>query len=126
PEAELERSPAEAAQAVRACLDHAVNGCLEADVPVALLLSGGIDSSALALIAGARRPIRTFHVHLGGKMASRAAEIARSLAFQHEEVRADEHAAGWMDQHLAAQDQPCADGANTWLIARAIRAAGLK
>jgi asparagine synthase (glutamine-hydrolysing) len=78
------------------------------------------------VIASAHRPIRTFHVHLGGAMASRAAEIARSLSFQHEEVRAGDDPASFIGQHLAAQDQPSIDGANTWLIARAIRAAGLK
>jgi asparagine synthase (glutamine-hydrolysing) len=127
PDDEVASSPSEAALAVRAALDRAVGGCLEADVPVALLLSGGIDSAALALVAGARRPIRTFHVHLGDEMATRAAEVARSLAFQHEEVRIDARdAAALLPSVLAAQDQPAADGANTFLIARAIHAAGLK
>jgi asparagine synthase (glutamine-hydrolysing) len=112
------------AEAVRARLEESVAGCLTADVPVALLLSGGIDSAALALVAR-RRPIASFHVRVGGAEARRAAELARSLGFAHREVEAAPAAADALTA-LSAQDQPSIDGVNTFLVARAIREAGLK
>ncbi|HUS63774.1 MAG TPA: asparagine synthase (glutamine-hydrolyzing) [Kofleriaceae bacterium] len=121
--------PDEASALVRARLSAAVTSHLEADVPVALLLSGGIDSAALALLAHAAgdRAVRTFHVRVGERAAARAAALAASLGFSHQEITIDD---GQVDAalpaFLAAQDQPSVDGTNTFFIARAIRAAGLK
>jgi asparagine synthase (glutamine-hydrolysing) len=119
----------EAAQLVRARLCDAVTSHLEADVPVALLLSGGIDSAALAVLAHAagNRAVRTFHVRVGAAAAVRAAALAASLGYPHQEITvSDEQIRAALPAFLAAQDQPSVDGANTFLIASAIRAAGLK
>ena len=114
------------AKEVRARLEASVAGCLESDVPVALLLSGGIDSSALAVLASAHRErLRTFHVRVGEAEARRAAALAARLGLRHEEVRT-EATPDLLPRALAAQDQPSVDGANTFLIAGAIHAAGFK
>jgi asparagine synthase (glutamine-hydrolysing) len=127
PDGEQEVAEPEALARVRARLEVAIVGCLEADVPVGVLLSGGIDSSVVALIAGARRPIETFHVFTGGLGAGRAARLARSLGTKHHEIHVGDHEAeGALADSLAAQDQPSIDGANTFLVAGAIRQAGLK
>jgi asparagine synthase (glutamine-hydrolysing) len=127
PRIEESPPPEEAAARVRARLAESVRGCLEADVRVALLLSGGIDSAALALVAGAGRPITTFHVCVGDAVAERAARLSASLGFRHEEVRLDgAQVLEALPQLLAAQDQPSVDGANSFFIARAVHQAGLK
>jgi asparagine synthase (glutamine-hydrolysing) len=78
-------------------------------------------------VAGAGRDIRSFHVRVGDRMAARAAQLARSLGFRHEEVALDGAEVRADLLHLlAAQDLPSVDGVNTYLIAQAIRKAGLK
>jgi asparagine synthase (glutamine-hydrolysing) len=120
--------PASEAQAqVRAALDRAVHRSLEADVPVALLLSGGIDSGVLAVIAGSGAPVQSFHVRIGERSAGRAASLARSRGFLHHELRLDsEDVRSGLPALLAAQDQPSVDGVNSYFIARAIHSAGIK
>ena len=122
------RAPAVAdAGQLRGRLEEAVAGCLEADVPVGLLLSGGIDSAALGFLARNRGSVETFHVRIGSAGASRAQALARELGTRHHEVDVDaaevERAAVAC---LAAQDQPSVDGLNTFLVAGAIHRAGLK
>jgi asparagine synthase (glutamine-hydrolysing) len=115
-----------AARTVRERLASSVTGCVAADVPVALLLSGGIDSSALALLAKGHS-LTTFHIRVGAAAAGRAADLARRLGFDHREITVGENEArAAMNAGLGAQDQPSVDGTNTFLIARAIHEAGLK
>jgi asparagine synthase (glutamine-hydrolysing) len=117
----------EARREVRERLDQSVAGCLHADVPVGLLLSGGIDSAALGLLARGRGRIETFHVRIGAGGAHRAQDVARALGTQHHEIEVGpddaERAAA---ASLEAQDQPSVDGLNTFLVAGAIHRAGLK
>ncbi len=127
PERTIELAAGEAVRQVRAALDHSVRGALTADVPVALLLSGGIDSTALAMIAGRGANLCSFHVRTSDGAANRAAMLARSLGLTHQEVRlTDEDVRNGLPALLAAQDQPSVDGANSYFIARAIHAAGIK
>jgi asparagine synthase (glutamine-hydrolysing) len=101
------------------------------DVPVAAFLSGGIDSSAVAaLMREAGQTPRTFSVVFTESAyteALHARQMAALLRTDHTEILLTEKSL--LDQlpdSLAAMDQPTGDGVNTYVISRAVRAAGLK
>jgi asparagine synthase (glutamine-hydrolysing) len=85
----------EACEAVEHALRSAVGSHLAADVEVALTLSGGLDSSLLALIArdllGPEAPLRTFVVSdsEGHPDAMQAGALARSVGTDHRDIRMD-------------------------------------
>ena len=128
-------APAARAEMLRAALADSVRDHLVADVPVGVFLSAGLDSTTLAALAaetGSAR-LRTltlgFEEYRGGPNdeTALAAEVARLYATEHETrwVRGAEFAAA-RDDLLDAMDQPSVDGVNTYFVARAARAAGLK
>jgi asparagine synthase (glutamine-hydrolysing) len=103
---------------------------LASDVPLAVFLSGGVDSSVMANLAqrAAKGPIHTFtlafeeHELNEGPIARR---IAAAIGTQHHEVVLTE---GQFVENLEAAldslDQPTFDGLNAYYMSRAIRAAG--
>jgi len=116
---------------VRSVTRSAVLMELEADVPVGVFLSGGLDSSTIVSIASARAatPIHTFTVTFDEDRYNEekfAAEVAARFGCDHHQVHISEaQAMSDMDAALAALDQPSADGLNTFLVAKAAREAGL-
>ena len=113
-----------------AILEEGLRLHLASDVPLAVLLSGGVDSSVIANLAqlAAQTPIHTFtlafeeHELNEGPIARR---IAAAIGTQHHEVVLTE--AGVVENLEAALDsldQPTFDGLNAYYISRAIRAAG--
>lgn len=115
-------------------LEESVMHHLEADVPVGVFLSAGIDSSALADIAAQRdETLRTFTLAFDefrghpGDEAPLAERFARELGTRHttrvvtrDEFRRD------LPRILGAMDQPTIDGVNTWFISKAVHEAGVK
>src|ERR1700722_2832979 len=103
---------------------------LSSDVPLAVLLSGGVDSSAVANLAqrAAKSPIHTFTLAFEEQELNEgpiAKQIAAAIGTEHHEVVLTE--AGFVDNLEAALDsldQPTFDGLNAYYISRAIRAAG--
>jgi asparagine synthase (glutamine-hydrolysing) len=103
---------------------------LTSDVPLAIFLSGGVDSSAMANLAqrAAESPIHTFtlafeeHELSEGPIARR---VAAAIGTQHHEVVLTE---GRFVENLQAAldslDQPTFDGLNAYYLSQAIRAAG--
>lgn len=82
------RHPHEAFPALRSILRQAVHKRLLADVPVGVSLSGGLDSSIIALLAAqeASQPIETFAVGMDGSADLAAArQVAAYLGTQHHE-----------------------------------------
>lgn len=108
-------APAECAAEVRAHLRAAVRRQMRGDTPVGVLLSGGVDSSALAAIAAQEStpPLHTFS--LGFKEASFdesgfADAMARRCGSVHHHATLDaRQAADLLPQALDCLDEPLAD-----------------
>ena len=123
--------PTNAARRLRPLLEDAVSSHLVADVPVGLFLSSGLDSSAIAAVAGKTHPgIRSFTLTFPGTNydeADLARVVAARCGTQHQEVPLDGHAMfARLDEALGALDQPTMDGINTYFVSWAAREVGLK
>jgi asparagine synthase (glutamine-hydrolysing) len=115
---------------VAAALEEGVGLHLASDVPLAVFLSGGVDSSVVANLAqrAARTPIHTFTLtfeedqYNEGPVARR---IAEAIGTDHQEIllREADFIDG-LDAALDSIDQPTFDGLNSFYMSRAIRAAG--
>jgi asparagine synthase (glutamine-hydrolysing) len=108
--------------------EEAVLAHLVSDVPVGLFLSGGIDSSSIAMIAGRRlgKMLSTFSVDFDFADSSElplAKKVADVAGTEHHEmrVRADE-LPSILHQLTLSHDQPFADAANVplYLLAQAV------
>jgi len=125
------RNLASAAHRLRPLLEDAVHSHLVADVPVGLFLSSGLDSSAIAALAGKAHPgIRSFTLTFPGTPHDEA-ELSRVVASrcntEHREVPLDGDAMlSRLDEALSALDQPTMDGINTYFVSWAAREVGLK
>ncbi len=120
-----------AVERVRPMLEDAVRAHLIADVPVGLFLSSGMDSGAIAAIAGKIKPnIWSFTLSFPGTAYDEAAlarEVAKACGTQHREVALDGEAMlGRLDEAIGALDQPTMDGINTYFVSWAAREVGLK
>jgi asparagine synthase (glutamine-hydrolysing) len=103
---------------------------LASDVPLAVFLSGGVDSSVMANLAqrAAKAPIHTFtlafeeHELNEGPLAR---QIAAAIGTQHHEmVLTEGHFVENLEAALDSLDQPTFDGLNAYYMSRAIRDAG--
>jgi asparagine synthase (glutamine-hydrolysing) len=112
-------------------------GCIhamESDVPVGVLLSGGIDSSTIValLSSSGYGDLRTFNVVFPAVDRSlderRWADlVAARYKTDHRSVEVTlKQAFSWASEAVAAMDQPSIDGVNTFIVTKAIREAGLK
>lgn len=126
---------ADAAAQVRTAVSDSVRQHLTSDVPVAIFLSAGIDSSALASLAcrqpspGLKAITLGFHEFKGTKAdeVPLAREVAMRLGLPHEVhwIARDEFEAE-LGRILESMDQPSTDGINTYFVSRAAARAGLK
>jgi asparagine synthase (glutamine-hydrolysing) len=103
---------------------------LASDVPLAVFLSGGVDSSVIANLAqrAAQSPIHTFTLTFEepefneGPVARR---IASAIGTEHHEtVLTESQFVENLDAALNSLDQPTFDGLNAYYMSQAIRAAG--
>jgi asparagine synthase (glutamine-hydrolysing) len=115
-------------------LEESVAAALVSDVPVSLMLSGGLDSSAVAALASRHvdpAELTAYSVSFGlpSDESSAAARLASDLGIRHRELLLTEDALkaafnAWLDD----MDVPTANP--TWIavshIARAVRADGTK
>ena len=116
---------AELVEECRARLRDSVRAHLVSDVPVGVLLSGGVDSGALAALAAeaSREPVRTFSIgfeetsfdELGGARA-----VARRYGTDHRELVLRPDAALLLPALAAAFDEPFADSSAlpTYLVSK--------
>lgn len=105
----------EAAESLQTLLEDAVRLRMEADVPVGVLLSGGLDSSLVTALMQRQsaKPVRTFTIGFGedrfdeGKYAK---QIASFIGSEHTEVRlAPENAIDIIPRLPQVYDEPFAD-----------------
>jgi asparagine synthase (glutamine-hydrolysing) len=101
---------------VRKRLGAAISRRMMADVPIGVLLSGGIDSSAnVALMSEASsQPVRTFTVGFDGESEYNEFEYSRFVSRQfgtdHHEISITKgDMEGYLDQLVRTQDEPLAD-----------------
>ena len=111
-------SAAEAAREVRARLEAAVERHLIADVPVAVFLSGGIDSSAITALASRtyHGSLRTYSVGFdfdrGANELPKARRLAERLSTEHTELHLEGSRVGEVIEALVdCHDQPFGDAA---------------
>lgn len=122
-------------QRVRAALLDSVDAHLVADVPVGVFLSAGRDSTTIAALAreAGTEDLRT--VTLGFKEFAGKPEDETGLAEQVAQALGTQHETRWVAHEefardraklFAAMDQPSIDGVNTYFVAKAAAATGLK
>ena len=113
-----------------AVLEETLRLHLASDVPLAVFLSGGVDSSVMANLAqrASRSPIHTFTLAFEEQEFSEgpvARRIAAAIGTQHHEVVLTEgHFVENLEAALDSLDQPTFDGLNAYVMSQAIRSAG--
>ena len=121
-------------QSIRTALYAATRRRVSTELPVALMLSGGIDSSAVAALTHQIRDEapQTFAVVFGEKSfdeSGPAREMARHIGADHTEVPfPPERLPEVMKALQTSLCEPMADGSllATWVLGEAIRSAGFK
>jgi asparagine synthase (glutamine-hydrolysing) len=121
----------EAIELVRHSLDAAVKRHLISDAPIGVFLSGGLDSSIIALLAGKhQQQLNTVSIYFeDGNYSEKKFqdELLKNLACSHHQFLLSEN-----DFHsslpsiVKAMDLPCCDGINTWFISKYAKESGLK
>ncbi len=123
---------ADALEGIRACLSQAVERHLLSDAPIGAFLSGGIDSSLLALLAGEKvgEKLTTLSIYFGEEEYSEKKYqnlIAKKLGGNHQAFcLTGEEFNRSLPGIIAAMDLPTNDGINTWFISKYAKEAGLK
>lgn len=109
-------------------LTESVNLHLNADVPTALLLSSGIDSAAIAVAAASLgRQLRCVTISTGDGTDETDGAAKTAHAHGHElTVTPARLSPDDVPAFFKAMQRPTIDGLNTFLISRAIHAAGYK
>ena len=120
---------AEAGERVLELLTAAVRKRLVADVPLGLLLSGGLDSSLVAALMARLSPgrLKTFTVGFAGDAfydeRPQAERVARHVGSEHNASLVEPKAAALIETLLAHHDEPFGDSSAlpTYLVAREAR-----
>ncbi len=112
---------------VRNAMQAAMSNKLVADVPVGVLLSGGLDSSAVVAMCSSvsTAPLRTFSVGFGSATNELpyARQVAARYQTQHVELTIDANLSDAVSEIAAYFDEPFADSSSvpTFLICREAR-----
>jgi len=115
-----------AAEALAQQLDASVRTHLVSDVPVAALLSGGVDSSTVVAMAQRHTTLETFCVSFPGSGLDEgplARSVASHLGTKHHEVALHLDPVALLSQAVACMDEPFADSSAlpTFAVCRAAR-----
>jgi asparagine synthase (glutamine-hydrolysing) len=115
---------------LEALLLDSVRMRLIADVPVGIMLSGGVDSSLVTAMAArtSSRPVKTFNISFPGHEAydesPHARQVARHFGTEHVELAAEPAVVDLLPELSRQYDEPLADSSMipTFLVSRQIRA----
>ena len=119
---------------VRAVIDDSVRLCMVSDVPVGILLSGGVDSTAILSILHRQgyTNLNTFSVIFDGFGEEYSEEAwsnkaAHRFQSNHRKIRINiNNAYDLVDKALEAMDQPSYDGFNHFMVLNAVANSGFK
>lgn len=131
PDSSTKSGPAEDAtllDELESLLEDAVRQQLVADVPVGILLSGGVDSSLITAMAVRASPqVKTFTIRFPGHgqhdETEHARLIARHFATEHVELEAGESTVDLLPLLIRQFDEPIVDSSMipTYLVSRLVR-----
>ena len=120
---DIPRGPAEVRpreewrERLAAALSEAVRSQLVSDVPLGVLLSGGLDSSAVTALAAANWPgrLRTFSATFtegGWDESAYAREVARQFGTDHQEIRIEPRCIEALGELVVHHGEPYADSSS--------------
>jgi asparagine synthase (glutamine-hydrolysing) len=130
PESRFDEEPFEGLiSQLESLLFDSVRRQMIADVPVGVLLSGGIDSSlvAAAAVAGSSASVKTFTVAFPGQghydESRHARLVAQHLGTAHTEIEAEENSVDLLPDLAKQYDEPLADSSiiPTFILSRLVR-----
>jgi asparagine synthase (glutamine-hydrolysing) len=112
-------------------LDEAVQRHLISDAPIGVFLSGGLDSSIIALLASKhQKQLNTVSLYFDNKEYSEKKyqdELLKNISCSHNQFLLTENDFhSFLPDIIKAMDLPCCDGINTWFISRYAKQSGLK
>ena len=117
---------------LRALVENAVDEHLLSDVPVASFLSGGIDSSVVTALAAQKLANKLQTYSVGFDLAefdesAIADEVARRYDTDHHRIQlSEQQVIESVTEAVAKLDLPSVDAINTYIVARAVAARGVK
>jgi asparagine synthase (glutamine-hydrolysing) len=123
------RSESELLEELQELLEDSVRLRLIADVPVGVMLSGGVDSSVVTALAArcSSKPVKTFTIsfpgHAGYDEAPHARMVATHFGTEHVELAAEPATVDLLPALVRQFDEPIADSSMvpTYLVSRLIR-----
>jgi asparagine synthase (glutamine-hydrolysing) len=131
-ERQMKEGRAGMARELRRVLRDSVSHHLISDVPVALFLSGGLDSSSVVALASevSRTRLDSFTVTFDEPDHSEAVPariVAEKFGTRHHEIAlSGQSLLDALPEAFAAMDQPSLDGLNTYVVSGAVRAHDIK
>jgi asparagine synthase (glutamine-hydrolysing) len=123
------RTADDLADELHGLLRNAVRRQLIADVPIGILLSGGVDSSLVTAMAAdvSSRPVKTFTIAFPGHAqydeSPHARIVARHFGTEHIELPAEEASLELLPRLVRQYDEPLGDSSAipTYIVSRLIR-----
>ena len=116
---------------IRHVLEKVVKRHLISDAPIGVFLSGGLDSSIIALLANKHQAkLNTISIYFDDKQYSEKKYqdiLQQQLSCSHQQYLLNENDFHtFLPSIVNAMDLPCCDGINTWFISRYAKESGLK
>lgn len=121
----------EALQLIKETLDTAVKQHLISDAPIGVFLSGGLDSSVIAMLANRHQAmLNTISIYFENSNYSEKKYqdvLQQQLSCSHQQFLLSENEFhSFLPSIISDMDLPCCDGINTWFISKYARECGLK
>jgi len=116
---------------IKGLWEEAIHRTMVSDAPIAMLLSGGLDSSAIAIsVKKLGYKAHCFHLRSSGPISQETLacrKLAADLGFALEEITLTEsllNESFW--EYVSCSDYPSDDGFNTFIATKIVKSAGYK